>query len=267
MTQPEPAQPLPRAPSWHSWGLFAFLGHLGAISLLSLRSTRALLRRPFELPALVEQLDAVGIGSLSVTVITAVFVGMVMALQFSIGLEPYGASLYTGALVSEGLVRELGPVLTALLVGGRVASGMTAELGSMAVTEQIDAIRALGADPIKKLVVPRVLACVLAMPLLTLIADIVGCAGGQLVVMAEVGVTARFYWEQVVATIQLNDLFHGLGKAVFFGYFIAIIGCYQGMITRGGTAGVGRNTTVTVVYVSICILAADWLLTNLFLAL
>ena len=259
--------------------MFRFFGHIGAMTTLSLRSARALFRRPFELSALVDQLDNVGIGSMSVTVLTAVFVGMVMALQFSAALAAYGASLYTGSLVSEGLVRELGPVLTALmitgragssmalLVGGRVASGMTAELGSMAVTEQIDAIRALGADPVKKLVVPRLLACLIAIPLLTLIADIVGCAGGQLVVMMEVGVTARFYWEQVVATIQLHDLFHGLGKAVFFGYFIALIGCYKGMTTRGGTAGVGRATTVTVVWVSICILAADWLLTNLFLAL
>ncbi len=259
----QPARP----PTWHSWAVFRFFGHLGAMCLLSLRSTRAMLRRPFELNALVNQLDAVGIGSISVTILTAVFVGMVMALQFSAALAHYGASLYTGSLVSEGLVRELGPVLTALLVGGRVASGMSAELGSMAVSEQIDAIRALGADPIKKLVVPRVLACLIAMPLLTLVADIVGCLGGQIVVMAEVGVTARFYWEQVIATIQLNDLFHGLGKSVFFGYFIAIIGCYKGMTTRGGTAGVGMSTTVTVVWVSISILAADYLLTNLFLAL
>jgi len=255
------------AEGWQDLAPARFLGHVGAMALLALRTARALLRRPFELPSLVDQLDGVGIGSLSVAALTAIFTGMVMALQFSIGLEPYGASLYTGSLVSEGLVRELGPVLTALLVGGRVASGMTAELGSMAVTEQIDAIRALGADPVKKLVLPRVLACVVAMPLLTLVADIVGCVGGMIVVMNQVGVTARFYWVQVQETVQLHDLGHGLGKAVFFGLCIAIIGCYQGMTTRGGTAGVGRATTVTVVYVSITILAADWLLTNLFLAL
>jgi len=254
-------------PAWQSWGIFAFFGHLGAMCLLSWRSTIALFRRPFERTALVEQLDTVGIGSIPVAVLTAVFVGMVMALQFSTALKSYGASLYTGSLVSEGLVKELAPVLTALLVGGRVASGMAAELGSMAVSEQIDAIRALGADPVKKLVVPRVLACLIAIPLLTLVADIVGCLGAQLIVMTEVGVTARFYWEQVIATIQIHDLFHGLGKSVFFGYFIAIIGCYQGMTTRGGTAGVGKATTVTVVWVSISILAADYLLTNLFLAL
>jgi phospholipid/cholesterol/gamma-HCH transport system permease protein len=258
-----PAKP----PAWHGWVVFAFFGHLGAMCLLALRSTRAMFRRPFERSALVNQLDAVGIGSIPVAVLTAVFVGMVMALQFSAALKAYGASLYTGSLVSEGLVKELAPVLTALLVGGRVASGMAAELGSMAVSEQIDAIRALGADPIKKLVVPRVLACLIAIPLLTLVADIVGCVGAQIVVITEVGVTTRFYWEQVIATIQLHDLFHGLGKSVFFGYFIAIIGCYQGMTTLGGTAGVGHSTTVTVVWVSISILAADYLLTNIFLAL
>ncbi|MFH1465839.1 MAG: ABC transporter permease [Pseudomonadota bacterium] len=244
-----------------------FLGHLGSVALLSLKAGRALLQRPFEHVALVDQLDSAGIGSLSVTVPTAVFTGMVMALQFAIGLKPYGASLYTANLVSDGLVRELGPVLTALLVGGRVAAGMTAELGSMAVSEQIDAIRALGADPVKKLVLPRVLACIIAMPLLTLVADIVGCVGGMFVVMTQVGVTARYYWVQVMETVQVHDLAHGLGKSVFFGFCIAIIGCWQGMTTTGGTAGVGRATTVTVVYVSITILAADWLLTNLFWAL
>ncbi len=256
-----------RPPAWQGWAIFAFLGHLGGMGTLAWRSARALFRRPFELGTLVDQLDALGIGSISVTVLTAVFVGMVMALQFSTALADYGASLYTGAMVADGLVRELGPVLTALLVGGRVASGISAELGSMAVSEQIDAIRALGADPVKKLVLPRVLACLIAMPLLTLVADIVGCMGSQLVVMLEVGVTARFYWEQVIATVGLNDLFHGLGKSVFFGFLIAIIGCWQGMTTRGGTAGVGRATTTTVVWVSISILAADYLLSALFLAL
>ncbi len=247
--------------------LMRFVGHLGAISLLSLRTLRALFKRPFELSALTDQLDKAGIGSLSVTFLTAIFTGMVMALQFSVGLEAYGASLYTGKLVSLGIVRELGPVLTALLVGGRVASGITAELGSMAVTEQIDAIHCLGADPVKKLVLPRVLACTIALPLLTMVADIVGCVGGMIVVMQEVGITVRFFWEQVIDTIRISDLMHGLGKSVFFGYAIAIIGCYMGTHTKGGTAGVGRATTETVVYVSVTVLVSDWLLTNLFMAI
>jgi len=190
---------------------------------------------------------------------------MVMALQFSTGLKPYGASLYTGKLVSLGIVRELGPVLTALLVGGRVASGITAELGSMAVTEQIDAISALGADPVKKLVLPRVLAATIALPLLTMVADVVGCLGGMVVTMQEVGITMSFFWTQVKDSIWVVDLVHGLSKSIFFGFFIAIIGCYMGMRTTGGTAGVGRATTETVVYASICILLSDFLLTKFFL--
>ena len=244
-----------------------FLGHLGAISILAGQTFRALFRRPFEMAPLVAHLDHIGIGSASITFLTAIFTGMVMALQFSIGLKPYGASLYTGKLVSLGIVRELGPVLTALLVGGRVSSGIAAELGSMAVTEQIDAIRALGADPVKKLVLPRVLAATLALPLLTVVADIVGCFGGMLVTMQEVGITVSFFLAQVKDTILVVDLMHGLGKSVFFGFFIALIGCYMGMKTTGGTAGVGRATTETVVYASVCILVSNFLLTKLFLIL
>lgn len=246
---------------------FRFVGHLGAITVLAGQSLRALFRRPFETPVLVAHLDHVGLGSLSITFLTAIFTGMVMALQFSIGLKPYGASLYTGKLVCLGIVRELGPVLTALLVGGRVASGITAELGSMAVTEQIDAIRALGADPVKKLVLPRVLAATLALPLLTMVADLVGCFGGMLVTQQEVGISASFFFTQVKDTLLPVDLLHGLGKSIFFGFFIAIIGCYMGMKTTGGTAGVGRATTETVVYTSVCILVSNFLLTKLFLVI
>lgn len=247
--------------------LLRWVGHTGAISVLTARTVQAAFRRPFEMSLLVAQLDQIGIGSASITFLTAIFTGMVMALQFSIGLEPYGASLYTGKLVSLGIVRELGPVLTALLVGGRVASGIAAELGSMAVTEQIDAIRALGADPVKKLVLPRVLACIIALPLLTMVADLVGCFGGMVVTMQEVGITWRFYLEQVLDTLMVVDLMHGLAKSVFFGYFIGIIGCYMGMKTSGGTAGVGRSTTETVVFTSVVVLTSNFLLTKIFLVL
>ncbi|MBN1334739.1 MAG: ABC transporter permease [Deltaproteobacteria bacterium] len=243
------------------------IGHLGGVAQLTGQTLRCLVRRPVELRALVRQIDLLGIGSTSVTLLTAIFTGMVMALQFSVGLEPYGASLYTGKLVSLGIVRELGPVLTALLVGGRVGSGITAEIGSMSVTEQVDAIRALGADPVKRLVLPRVLACVISLPLLTMVADIVGVLGGMIITMQEVGITWRFFLNQLLDTIWAVDLLHGLGKSVFFGYIIGIVGCYMGMRTTGGTAGVGRNTTATVVIVSISILVSDYLLTNLFLAI
>lgn len=246
--------------------LLGFFDALGEISLLTARTVREIFRPPFEWTLTVAQLDVGGVESWSITVLTAVFTGMVMASQFAIGLEPFGASMYTGNLVALGIVRELGPVLTALLVGGRVGAGIAAELGSMAVTEQIDAIRCLGADPVRKLVVPRVVAMVIAMPLLTMIADIIGCAGGGFITMLEVGVTSTFIFSQMLDVIGAPDLIHGLGKSVFFGYLIAIIGCWIGMKTRGGTVGVGAATTNTVVYTSVAILVSDFFLTRLFLA-
>ncbi len=243
------------------------LAAIGAVFSLSVQCLFAFFRSPMELRPVFYQVDHAGIQSWSITVLTAVFTGMVMALQFSTGLEPYGASMYTGKLVALGIVRELGPVLTALLVGGRVGSGFAAELGSMAVTEQIDAIRALGADPVKKLVAPRVLACLIALPLLTMLADVVGCFGGMLITMDEVGITARFYVQQVLDTLWVVDLMHGLMKSVFFGYAIGIIGCFVGMHTTGGTEGVGHATTRSVVATAITLLVSNFLLSKLFVSL
>ncbi len=244
-----------------------FMGAMGELTLMTLQSVRELFRWPPEFRATVQQLEQAGVDSISITVLTAVFTGMVTASQFAIGLEPFGASMYTGNLVGIGFVRELGPVLTALLVGGRVGSGFTAELGSMAVTEQIDAMRALGADPVRKLVLPRILAMVIAMPLLTMLADVVGCVGGGLIVMLEVDLTPNFVFREMIGSIGVPDVVHGLGKSAFFGYFIAIIGSWNGMRTYGGTEGVGKATTQTVVYTSVCILMSDFLLTRLFLAI
>jgi len=212
------------------------------------------------------QLDHAGINSWSITTLTALFTGMVLALQFATGLEAYGGSMYTGKLVALGIVRELGPTLTALLVGGRVGSGFAAELGSMVVTEQVDAIRALGADPVKKLVAPRVLACIIALPLLTMLADVVGIFGGMLITMREVGVTSKFFFTQVKDTLWVVDLAHGLGKSVFFGYFIGIIGCYVGLQTHGGTEGVGVSTTRAVVVSAITLLVSNYILSTIFVA-
>ncbi|MEL6344662.1 MAG: ABC transporter permease [Myxococcota bacterium] len=245
-------------------GLFTAMGE---VTSLTLRTAREVFRPPFEWRLLIAQIDAGGVESWSITLLTAVFTGMVMASQFAIGLEPFGASVYTGNLVALGIVRELGPVLTALLVGGRVGAGFAAELGSMAVTEQIDAIRCLGADPVRKLVVPRVVAMVIAMPLLTLLADVVGCGGGALITIVEVGVTPTFIYTQMLDTVGPADLIHGLLKSVFFGYFVAIISCWIGMKTRGGTVGVGTATTNTVVYTSVTILISDFFLTRIFLTL
>jgi phospholipid/cholesterol/gamma-HCH transport system permease protein len=246
-------------------GVVELIGHMGGVARLTGHAARVAFKRPFELDLTIDQIDRAGIGSWSIAVLTALFTGAVMAVQFAVGLEPYGASLYTGKLVSLGIVRELGPTLTAVLVGGRVGSGFAAEIGSMNVTEQVDAIEALGADPVKKLVVPRVLACIIALPLLTVMADFVGLFGGMLVTMGEVGITWRFFVDQVLDTLVVVDLFHGLAKSVFFGYFIAIIGCYQGLRTTGGTEGVGRSTTDTVVAISITVLVSNYILTNIFL--
>lgn len=248
-------------------GLRNGVAMMGGIALLSWHALVAFFRRPWEVRPLLYQLDHQGLGSLSITVLTAIFSGMVIALQFATGLKPYGASMYTGKLVSLATIRELGPVLTALLVGGRVASGFAAELGSMAVTEQIDAIRALGADPVKKLVVPRVAACIIALPLLTMLADVIGCIGGMIITINQVGITPTFFYQQVLDTIVIVDLLHGLGKSVFFGFFIGIVGCFVGMHTTGGTEGVGQSTTRAVVVSSITLLVSDYLLTQLFLAI
>jgi len=241
-------------------GALDFIETFGAISRLTGQMLRAFFVRPFEFRETLRQLYALGIQSVSIGFLTALFTGAVMALQFGWGLERFGAANYVGKVISVGFVMELGPVLTALLVGGRVGAGITAELGSMNVTEQIDAIRALGADPVKKLVAPRVLACTVAMPILALMADVVGIIGGMFVAVAEQGLTTAWYMDQVLTTVDISEVLHGLIKSVFFGYFFGIIGCFMGLQTRGGTEGVGRFTTRTVVITSITILVGDFVL-------
>jgi len=211
------------------------------------------------------QLHHLGVRSLSITNITALFTGMVLALQTAHTLGIYGAKLLIGDAVSISIVRELGPVLTSLLVAGRVGSGITAEIGSMAVTEQVDAIRALGASPIKKLVVPKVLATLIMLPILTIVADFVGIMGGMLISMKDLGQTSSYYLQHVVKALTFDDIFSGVGKTFFFALFIAIIGCYNGLNATGGADGVGRATTATVVAASIMILISDFFLTKLFL--
>ncbi|MDP2311048.1 MAG: ABC transporter permease [Pseudomonadota bacterium] len=248
-------------------GIRTFLLNLGAVARLTWSTFFAFWRLPIEVRPLINQFDNAGIQSWSITVLTAVFTGMVLALQFSTGLEPYGASMYTGKLAALGIVRELGPMLTALLVGGRVGSGFAAELGSMVVTEQVDAIRALGADPIKKLVAPRVFACILVLPLLTMLANVVGIAGAMIITVREVGITPSFFYAQILDTLWVSDLMHGLMKSVAFGYIIGIVGCYVGLNTTGGTEGVGHSTTQAVVIGAIGLLVSNFFLTKLFLAL
>ena len=241
----------------------AVSGFVGGIGLLIGETAREAVRRPFDGRELVRQTYFVGVKSLTIVTITSLFVGMVLALQFAYGLERFGAKLFVAKLVGLALVREMGPVLTALLVGGKVGAGMTAEIGSMNVTEQVDAIRALGANPVKKLVVPRVLAMTIVMPVLAIYADVIGVLGGLIVCVGEVGMQPNFYVASLTGSVMIHDIAHGLVKTVFFGFVIGIIGCYQGLRTTGGTEGVGAATTLTVVMISIAILVGDFFLTKM----
>ena len=241
------------------------LGHVGALAILSKETARLAVRPPLEVRNLFVQLHLLGVRSLSITNITLLFTGMVVALQTAYSLAAFGAKYVTGDAVSLTLVRELGPVLTALVVGGRVGAGITAEIGSMAVTEQVDAIRALAADPVKKLVVPKVLATIIMLPILTILADFMGILGGLFISVYELDQSARFYWERVRQALSIGDICSGVGKAFFFAFFIAMFGCYNGLRAQGGADGVGRATTNTVVMASIAILISDFFLTKLFL--
>lgn len=222
-------------------------------------------RPRFEWSLILEQVQRIGVKSLSLTNLVAVFTGMVLALQFIVGLKRFGLELYSGQVVGISIVRELGPVLTSLMIAARVGSGITAEIGSMVVTEQILAIRAMGADPIAKLVFPRVFVCAFATPLLTIIADVVGIIGGLIVTSLEAGVSSQFYFDQIIRTISINDFLSGIGKTFFFGVLIGVIACYHGLNTERGTAGVGQATTKSVVMSSVAIFVADYFLTKLFL--
>jgi phospholipid/cholesterol/gamma-HCH transport system permease protein len=236
------------------------------IAILSSRTLFGTFRRPYYLRDILTQMDLVGVGSLAVVMLTGFFTGAVLTLQTSKSLAQFGAKALTGQLVAVALVRELGPVLAALMVTGRVGSGMASELGSMLVTEQINAMRALGADPIKKLVAPRVLATTAMMPLLTIVADATGIIGGLFVAVSLLGLSSGLYLNAAWEGLTYMDLLGGLIKPVVFGATLSIVGCHCGLRTYGGTQGVGRSTTQAVVAASILILALDFVLTRLILA-
>jgi phospholipid/cholesterol/gamma-HCH transport system permease protein len=247
--------------------LRAFVSRCGAVSLLTGRAFRAMFRRPLEWRRWLVEMEQIGVRSLGVAGITTLFTGMVMALQTAFSLPSLGVKYYIGAVVSKSLVRELGPVLTALIVGGRVGAGMTAELGSMKVTEQIDALRSMAADPVKKLVAPKLLASLVMIPALTVLGDAIGIFGGLLVGVFQLNLSVSFYMNDVISALDLQDVASGIGKSFFFAVFIAMIGCYNGLNVRGGADGVGRATTDTVVQASIIILVSDFFLTKLFFLL
>jgi phospholipid/cholesterol/gamma-HCH transport system permease protein len=233
--------------------------------LLAGRATANIVRRPFYARDVILQMDTIGVGSLPITIMIGFFSGAVMALQMSRALAQYGASGQVGQITAITLVRELGPVLTALLVAGRNASGIASELGSMKVTEQIDAMRALGTDPIKKLVTPRLIATCFTLPLLTIVADFIGIIGGYIVAVPLLALTTSSqYWNNAWRSLEYNDITQGLLKPLVFAYIIALVGCLYGIRTTGGTQGVGRATTQAVVVASVWIFVCTFLITRIF---
>jgi len=237
---------------------------------------RFIVSRPFYGGDVVQQMDAIGVESLGIVLLTGFFTGMVLALQTSVQMAQFGATMYIGRLVTASMVRELGPVLAAILVAGRVGSGIAAQIGSMRVTEQIDALNTLGVDPIKKLVTPRLVAALVMMPVLTILSDTVGIAGGNVIASAYVGIPTTLYWRTVWEQVASGgfvlhyiptDFVQGLIKPFVFGGIIAITGCFFGLNTKGGTEGVGIATTRTVVVASVLILVVDYFLTQVLLFL
>ena len=244
--------------------MLAVLETIGQLILLTYEALVCFFTHKPEVRAWLIQFYYIGVKSLSISNITALFTGMVLALQAAVALSGFGAELFVGDLVSLSIVRELGPVLTALLVGGRVGAGITAELGSMKITQQLDAMRAMATNPVQKLVVPRIIACVVCLPILTVIANFIGILGGLFLASYELNIDGHFYLARVVNALDLEDVFSGLGKSVFFGFFIGIIACNNGMRVEGGADGVGHSTTATAVASSIAILISDFFLTKLF---
>lgn len=244
---------------------FYVLEQFGGMVRLAGQTLRHAFKRPFEAELWIEQLYQLGVRSLTITNVTLLFTGMVLAIQTAYSLAAYGGKAFVGDIVALSVVRELGPVLAALMVAGRVGAGITAELGSMAVTEQVDALRALAASPVRKLAVPRVAALVIALPLLTILADTVALFGGLLMAIFEIGQTRAYYMSHVLGALTITDVASGVGKTVFFAFFIGVIACYNGLNARGGADGVGKATTNTVVVSSIAVIISDFFLTKLFL--
>jgi phospholipid/cholesterol/gamma-HCH transport system permease protein len=237
----------------------------GGVGLLTAQVARSVVlpRKYYRL--VMHEIDVMGVKSLGVAATAAIFTGMVFALQSAINMARFGAENYVGPLVALAILRELGPVLTAILVGGKVASGITAELGSMKVTEQIDALRSLGVNYVKRLIVPRVLASLVVFPLLTTLADLLGVLGGMVTMFVERGADMYAYINTTTYWVVPRDFLTGIGKSFFFGVIVTMIGCYNGLSTEGGTEGLGRATTATVVQVTMAVIISDFFLTKLFL--
>lgn len=236
-------------------------------TFLSMRAIANLFSRPIYGREIVMQMDRIGVGSLTIILLTGFFTGAVLGIQSESALRRYGAVSITGQLVAITLIRELGPVLSALMVAGRIGSGIASELGSMVVSEQINAMRALGTDPIRRLVTPRMIATVLMLPMLTVICDAIGIGGGWIIARYKLLLSSSQYWSDALNALQFSDAVGSLLKPIFFGFIISMTGCYVGLRTHGGTEGVGRSTTQAVVSSSILVIAADFFLNNLIISL
>ncbi len=262
--------PPPEAPKlvdlWRG-RIASFVESMGSVGVLTRRSLGSITRRPLEIAATIYQIESLGVRSLGIVAVTSVFIGMVMTIQFAFGLQRFGGIEYIPRVIVLSFLRELGPTLTAVIVGGRIGSGMAAEVGAMNVTEQVDAIRALGGDPAKKLVLPRVLAAMIVMPLLSMFADALGTLGAMFVCASEYDIRPTLFMQTALESVNMSDLFSGLAKTPIFGFIIAIVGCHFGLTTQGGTEGVGQSTTRTVVVVSIAILVADYFLPRMFVSI
>src|SRR6201996_6308142 len=231
-------------------------------SILAWRAVVNLFTRPRYWADIYTQMDSIGVGSTPIIVLTGFFTGCVLALQSATSLQEFGSVNLTGNLVALSMVKELGPVLTGLMVSGRNSSGMASEIGSMKVTEQIDAMRALGTDPIRKLVTPRLVATIFMLFFLTIISDACGTGGGAMVSIFMLGLDGSQYFHIAYQTLMYPDVLQGLAKPLVFGFIIASIGCFFGMNTRGGTQGVGKATTSAVVYASVLIIVMDFLVSR-----
>ena len=243
------------------------ISDIQAYAQLSARGLLNLTTGPRYFQDTLDQMDVIGVGSLPIVLMSGFFIGAVMVLQTGSQFTRFGQTALTGDVVSIALVRELGPTITGLLVAGRVASGIASELGSMVVTEQVDAMRAMGTDPSRKLVTPRIVATMLMMPLLTALNDFIGLLGGCVASVFSLRLNAVEFWTRAIEALDFADIMQGMTKPIVYGFILATVGCYRGLTVRGGTQGVGRATTQSVVVASVLIIAADLFLTKLSLYL
>lgn len=237
----------------------------GGFAVLCKQMVSELFTRPHYFRLIADQVFFIGIQSFLLVAVTALATGSVMALQFGNGLQRFGGTLYVPKIVALTIAREMGPVFTSLLVAGRIGSGIASEVGSMKVTQQIDAVRALGTSPIKRIVIPRVVASMIALPILTLFADYIGLFGAMMICATELNIHSAFFISKVVETLRVHDIFTGLAKTLVFAFFISVTACWRGLHTEGGTQGVGASTTWVVVVSSIFIMISDFFITKIFI--